>query len=114
MNIIRYQRQSPILNLTILIDHGQVNVSFLCNSFVPTEHISIQQGDIIGICLPGTNSLDIVSDTSDGSYRLLYYNKRGISDCSNTEFRETIDDRQTSFQGNRIAHLYAEITSKIF
>ena len=86
---------------------------FFCNSFIPTEHISIQQGDIIGICLPGTNSLDIVSDPSEESPnddRLLYR----TTDCSSTEFPEAINDHQTEFQQNRIAHLYAEITSKIY
>ena len=92
-----------------------MDVGFLCNSFIPTGHISVQQGDIIGICLPGTNSLDIVSITSGGSYNndgLLYRNRGQTADCNNTEFRETIDDRRTSFQENRIAHLYAQITSK--
>ena len=108
---VQYQRQSPIMNLSV--NNYESEDSFICDSFTPMEHISVQQGDFIGICLPRTNSLDIVSITSDGSHdndRLRYRN-RG-ADCSNTEFPETINEFHTQFQESRIAHLYAEITSK--
>ena len=133
---IQYQNQNQILNLSV--DHDDMDGGFVCNSFVPTEHISVQQGDIIGICLPGTNSLDIVSNTSTcdrtrshtnsersctstNSQRsptnstLLYLNRE--VHCSNTGIPGTINVNQHNkiieFQGNRIAHLYAQINSKI-
>ena len=88
---------------------------FLCNSFIPAEQISVQQGDIIGICLPRTNSLDIVSDTSGGSVngnKLLY----SEDDCSTIPgFVINLTPLGVLvFQENRIAHVYAQITSKIF
>jgi hypothetical protein len=112
-NLQLYERQSPILNLSISIDIG-LGEGFLCNSFIPVEQVSVQQGDIIGVCLPRTNSLNIVSDTSSARLsndRLLYEE----DDCSNFPgailghlfFRPVI-------QENRIAHFYAQISSKNF
>lgn len=113
-NLQLYQRQSPILNLSVSVDN-ELNEGFLCSSFIPAEQISVQQGDIIGICLPRTNSLDIVSDTSGGNLsddRLLCRE----DDCSNIPGIVINLPPLTVlvFQENRIAHFYAQITSKSF
>lgn len=80
INVQLYERQSALLNFSISVS-GLVE-GFLCSSLIPVEQISVQQGDIIGVCLPKTNSLNVVSDTSSASLsndRLLF----GEGDCNN-------------------------------
>ena len=112
-NIPFYQSRSPRLNLTISIDN-KVDEGFLCNSFFPAEQISVQQGDIIGICLPRTNTLDIVSDTSGEhlSGDRLLYREDDCSDIPGTIFHLP-PLAVLAFQEKRVAHLYAQIGSKI-
>ena len=112
-NIPFYQSRSPRLNLTISIDY-KVDEGFLCSSIFPAEQISVQQGDIIGICLPRTNTLDIVSDTSGehlNGDRLLY-REDDCSDIPGTIFHLP-PLAVLAFQEKRVAHLYAQIGSKI-
>ena len=107
-----YERQSPILNFSISVNG--LGEGFLCRSFIPVEQISVQQGDIIGVCLPRTNSLNVVSDTSSAilSGDKLFF---GESDCSNIpEFVVGRPFLRLAFQENRIAHFYGQISSKNF
>ena len=108
-----YERQSPILNFSISVNG--LGDEFLCSSFIPVEQISVQQGDIIGVCLPRTNSLNIVSNTRTSSAILsgdrLFF---GESDCSNIpEFvlGRTFLRLAVALQENRIAHFYGQISS---
>ena len=107
-----YERQSPILNFSISVNG--LGEGFLCSSFIPVEQISVQQGDIIGVCLPRINSLNVVSDTSSAilSGDRLFFGER---DCSNIP--EFVIGRlflRLAFQENRIAHFYGQISSKNF
>lgn len=109
-----YERQSPILNFSISVNG--LGEGFLCSSFIPVEQISVQQGDIIGVCLPRTNSLNIVSDTSSAilSGDRLFF---GESDCSSIpEFvlGRTFLRLAMALQESRIAHFYGQISSKNF
>ena len=85
--------------------------NFFCTSHIPeaAEYVTVRQGDIIGMCLPRRNSLNVVSDTSDEDLdgdRLFYTN------CNNN-VPGVINDRFVEIQDGRIAHLYAQITGKI-
>ena len=112
INVQLYERQSALLNFSISVS-GLVE-GFLCSSFIPVEQFSVQQGDIVGVCLPRTNSLNVVSDTSSASLsndRLLF----GEGDCSNIpEIVLGHPFLRLVFQENRIAHFYAQISSKNF
>ena len=77
--------------------------------------ISVEEGDIIGACLPGMNSLDIVSAISDDSEVLLNADLGYVvSGCSSIDdIRGTIVEHNIIVQRSRMLHLYAKITSKL-
>ena len=104
---VQYQRQR-VIPLSRSLFGLDEEFSCMTRNIIP---ILIQEGDIIGACLPRINSLDVVSDISDEeslNANLVYIE----SDCiPNFAIPSTIDERFTRVQESRILHLYA--TSKI-
>ena len=71
----------------------------------------IQEGDIIGACLPGINSLDVLSDiSSKGSLNA----NLSYVECNYLASGPLIVDKNNlRIQESRILHLFARITSKL-
>ena len=73
----------------------------------------IQEGDIIGACLPGINSLDAVSDTSTSSEENLNASLSYIESNCLASLQLIIDNDFIRIQESRILHVFVRITSKI-
>lgn len=97
-----YQRQSELVRLG-----GFSGGEFSCTT-LNISKVSVQEGDIIGACLPEMNSLDVVSEISDEEHfnADLSYVESGC--------RSAVNEHNLGIQEGRILHLYARITSKIY
>ena len=112
------RRQQRVYQLQIYIPISLsgflLNDEFSCATLnIPsTIAIYIQEGDIIGACLPGINSLDVVNDTSISTEENLNASLSYIeSNCLASP--QIIDNLDTRIQESRILHVFARITSKI-
>lgn len=101
---VHYRRQSPSFSISVNLDEEVTVPDFVCTSYY--KYVTIQQGDFVGICLPQSNSLDVVSDTSDVADRLQY------SDCDDDAPGNIANTNNLSEARDRIAHLYAHISCK--
>ena len=105
----RFQWQA---NIPILLSGFLLNEEFSCVTLNISPRIYIQEGDVVGTCLPGINSLDVVSDTSISSEENLNASLSYIeSNCLASS--QIIDNLDTRIQESRILHVFARITSKI-
>ena len=109
---IHYSRQHSSL---LSVEHGdsEEGPDFVCASYLLSKPIAVQQGDFIGICLPQSNSLDVVSDTSGVELHAdsLQYIKR---DCENDAPGNIPNTSNLSEAHDRIVHLYAHISRKYY
>ena len=112
----RYQRRTV---LRVVCDRrefiGELDEDFPC-TIVNISRTRVQQGDIIGACLPGGNSLqlDVVSNVSDEDFNanLSYIDY----DCSSirSTLPSFVNEHNLGVQERRILHLYARITCKLY
>ena len=112
LRIFQYQRLT-IPPVPLGRSFRGLNEDFFCTTLniFPTR---VQQGDIIGACLPGRNFLHVVSHVSgeeDFNGNLSYIE----SDCSNRfALPLFVNECNLGVQQSRILHLYARITSKLY
>jgi hypothetical protein len=111
----QYRRQTiPVITLGGFA--SGLDEDFSCTTRdISIFRIQVQQGDIIGVCLPGRTPLDVVSvSDEEHSNAKLSYIESGCSSSLVVPFivNERITDVRV--QESRILHLYARITSKLY
>ena len=106
---VHYSRQHS----SLLVEHGdsEEGPDFVCASYLLSEPIAVQQDDFIGICLPQSNSLDVVSNTSGVEVHADSLQYRADQDCG-TDAPGNIPANNLHKANDRIVHLYAQISRK--
>ena len=113
LGIFQYRQQ---LTIPSVIHLSGLDEDFFCITLNILFPIRIQQGDIIGACLPERNFLNVVSDiSSEEDFNAnLSYIESGCSSSFVIPF--TVNESNIRVQESRILHLtvYARITGKIY
>ena len=90
-----------------------------CDSIELGASVQVLEGDVIGVCLSsddGLRRLDVVSESMDNGYRMLYINSNRINDCASLPgivLRETAESGGNpvleELAESLILHIFAEI-----
>ena len=90
-----------------------------CDSIELGASVQVLEGDVIGVCLSsddGLRRLDVVSESMDNGYRMLYVNSNSINDCASLPgivLRETAESGGNpvleELAESLILHIFAEI-----
>ena len=106
---LRYKRLSEsAFTMSQFINERELS-DFRCSSFV--HNVTIEQGDVIEVCLPKINQLIIVSDTS-GANRSAGDASVASMNCNSKNTHNKIRGSRLDESRNTLVHLYAEIMCK--